>query len=614
MNLKEREKEKDLSTSTSSSTLITTTTTATQDCNNNIVEQDNFEFEEKMVIALQRHSEFLIDTVKWPTWRDFLSKLNETKQFRPLHPFPLKYADRLEKFVLVRECHQGLNDDHINPEKIRELRLAVIGNVDAGKSTMLGVLSRGGLDDGRGRARVHCARHRHESDTGRTSSVSQELLGFNIDGSHIYDERYMPSDSDHLGNGSTSNDPRLVPEYLQRHQKALWEAQIGRQGWKCISLIDLAGHERYLKTTMFGLTGFCPDVAMLMVGANTGALIGTSKEHLALAIALSIPVLVVLTKIDLAPEAIRDATLMQINKILKSPTCRKTPLLIRSMDDVAHVIGSGLFASNQLCPIFEVSNVTGQGVNLLREFMNLLTVPDDIRLKWEQSLAAPTEYQINETYTVPGVGTVVSGVVVSGQIKVGESLLLGPIDANGRFVQTVVRGIQRKRVNLSHAVAGQGVSLAIKKIKRADIRYGMVLTTNQVLNSSTSNPTLRTASSTSTVCREFTAQVVILYHSTTITSKYQAMLHCGTVRQTVQIISMSLDSNTAHLEDATTATTPDNNTLPTSTAVNVIGRSGDRAKIRFKFLKNPEVLHAGMKILFREGRTRGIGKIIELHQ
>ena len=52
-----------------------------------------------------------------------------------------------------------------------------------------------------------------------------------------------------------------------------------------ITFIDLAGHEKYLKTTVFGMTGHAPDFGMLMVGANAG-IIGMTKEHLGLALAL----------------------------------------------------------------------------------------------------------------------------------------------------------------------------------------------------------------------------------------------------------------------------------------------------------------------------------------
>jgi hypothetical protein len=49
--------------------------------------------------------------------------------------------------------------------------------VDSGKSTTLGVLTKGKLDDGRGRARVSLFRHKHELDSGRTSSVGMEIMG-----------------------------------------------------------------------------------------------------------------------------------------------------------------------------------------------------------------------------------------------------------------------------------------------------------------------------------------------------------------------------------------------------------------------------------------------------
>lgn len=57
---------------------------------------------------------------------------------------------------------------------------------------------------------------------------------------------------------------------------------------KVISFLDLAGHERYLKTTVFGMTGCNPDYVMLMIAANNG-IIGMTKEHLGLALALSVP-------------------------------------------------------------------------------------------------------------------------------------------------------------------------------------------------------------------------------------------------------------------------------------------------------------------------------------
>lgn len=61
-------------------------------------------------------------------------------------------------------------------------RVAVVGNVDAGKSTLLGVLTHGELDNGRGFARQKLFRHKHEIESGRTSSVGNDILGFDQKG------------------------------------------------------------------------------------------------------------------------------------------------------------------------------------------------------------------------------------------------------------------------------------------------------------------------------------------------------------------------------------------------------------------------------------------------
>jgi GTPase len=122
--------------------------------------------------------------------------------------------------ILIRQNPKTVED-------VIETRIAVVGNVDAGKSTMLGVLVKGGLDDGRGKARVNLFRHKHEIESGRTSSVGMEIMGFDTMGKVIASE---------------------VPG-----RKLSWE-DIGKRAAKVISFTDLAGHERYLRTTVCSLT------------------------------------------------------------------------------------------------------------------------------------------------------------------------------------------------------------------------------------------------------------------------------------------------------------------------------------------------------------------------
>jgi GTPase len=88
------------------------------------------------------------------------------------------------------------------------------------------------------------------------------------------------------------------------------------------------------------------------------------------------------------------------------------------------------------------------------------------------------------------VGTVVNGILNSGSVKTGDSILFGP-DSNGHFQSTVVRSMQRKRysrfllaflwvlnfrrADVTTAEAGQCVALALKRVKRAAVRKGMVI-------------------------------------------------------------------------------------------------------------------------------------------
>lgn len=72
------------------------------------------------------------------------------------------------------------------------LTLGVVGNVDAGKSTTIGTLTKGVLDDGRGRARLHVFNHKHEITTGRTSSIGHQILGYDAQGEVVNSKSERP--------------------------------------------------------------------------------------------------------------------------------------------------------------------------------------------------------------------------------------------------------------------------------------------------------------------------------------------------------------------------------------------------------------------------------------
>ena len=184
--------------------------------------------------------------------------------------------------VLIREKNE---DSYI------DLKVSIAGSVDCGKSTLLSVLTNGKKDNGRGSARLSVFNFPHEVKTGRTSSIGHQILG--------YDD-----------NGSIMN--------FQNNRVLTWPDIVSKSS-KIITFFDLAGHEKYLKTTIFGLASSKPDLCMIMVSANRGILRMTI-EHIFLCKTLKIPFCIVVTKIDIMNDLknVLEETLTSINTILKN--------------------------------------------------------------------------------------------------------------------------------------------------------------------------------------------------------------------------------------------------------------------------------------------------------
>jgi GTPase len=77
-------------------------------------------------------------------------------------------------------------DSNTTTNHIDDVRIAIAGNVDSGKSTLVGVLCAGVQDNGRGLARSRIFLHRHEADNGRTSCISQHTLGYNVQNQPVF--------------------------------------------------------------------------------------------------------------------------------------------------------------------------------------------------------------------------------------------------------------------------------------------------------------------------------------------------------------------------------------------------------------------------------------------
>eukprot|EP00545_Synedropsis_sp_CCMP1620_P006958 CAMPEP_0119013450 /NCGR_PEP_ID=MMETSP1176-20130426/8455_1 /TAXON_ID=265551 /ORGANISM="Synedropsis recta cf, Strain CCMP1620" /LENGTH=694 /DNA_ID=CAMNT_0006966541 /DNA_START=84 /DNA_END=2168 /DNA_ORIENTATION=- len=439
----------------------------------------------------------------------------------------------------------------------RNVRVAVVGNVDAGKSTLIGTLTTSSLDDGRGKSRTSIMKHRHEIESGRTSTATTHLMGFRSTGEPI-----------------TGKD-RI------RANKRKTEDEVARESYRIITLMDLAGHEKYLKTTIHGVSAGMADYALILVNSRHPPTHMT-QHHLNLCCSFGIPVIVVFTKIDGCPEHAYKSSKKEVVKLLRAPDIGKKPFAVRNEQDIETCIGK----LHTLAPLLETSCVNGQGIDLLQKL--LFALPK--RRRHEKKLNRPFEFLVEDIFNVPGVGGVVSGFVNAGELAVGATshVYVGPTD-DGSFMRTVAKSAHIARINTAHVTSGQSACLAfsLNKELRKKLRRGMVVLKE---------------SPTST--KEFDAEICVLKgEGTTIRKSYQAYVHILNVRQSAFARSIEIVNNNAMgvpgSNGRVDADDDDDDTI--------VLRPGSRAKVRFEFAKRPEYVRPGMRMLFRDGRVRGVG-------
>jgi GTPase len=453
---------------------------------------------------------------------------------------------KVADFPNVRKLYEFLIREQHHVRYVN-INVACAGSVDSGKSTLLGVLLTGKNDNGRGSARLNIFNFQHEVKSGRTSSVAQHIIGFDESGSPVIAD-------DNFG-----------------HKKT-W-SEIVQASSKVVTFFDLCGHEKYLRTTIMGLTSHSPDLTFILVGGNMN-MTNMTKEHIFLCLSLHIPFVIIITKIDICKERqnVLEDTVRDVKTLLKAPGIRRIPYDIHTIDDV--ILCSRNIHSLTTVPLFYVSSVTGEGINYLRQFLNLHTK----KPKKEQS-DNKVEYHVDQTFQVVGIGTVIGGQLVKGKIKVGDKLLVGPI--NDQYVNIQVRSIHCKRVNISEVEEGCYVCLGVKKPDEITIRRG------NVVISSLDKPIQ---------CKEFEAEIIVLKtHSTTIKVGYEPVIHTCSIRQTARIVSINN-------KQCSRGQNGNDNVL----------RTGDRALIKFQFCYKPEYIRQGFRILLAEGRVKVVGKITNI--
>jgi elongation factor 1-alpha len=422
------------------------------------------------------------------------------------------------------------------------LRVAVVGNVDSGKSTLIGTLCHSALDDGKGSSRKLVTRSKHELETGRTSTITSHLMGFDEAGEPI-------------------RVPRVGTRYC--------ESYLGESSARVVSLVDLAGHEKYFKTTTTGLAQGMLEYALVLVSASQPPTYMTI-HHLNLCVMLNVPVIVVVTNMDSCPQDVMKSTMKRIQDVVRTATNGKRTYDLRTETDVDLV--QNKLAS--LVPVVKVSCVSGENLGILKKILFVLPR----RRFHENKISRPFECFVENMFNVQGVGTVLSGFVNAGDYKKGETVYIGPTKTGG-FVKTVVKSIHVMQTNVDHVWAGHDANLAVslsKEDRKQLARCRMFVFKEPV------NPT-----------REFVADVVLTKGDpvTMIKGKYQIQIHILHQRPTCRLIDF----------EAVGETTEDSK---------IVLRPGQMARAKFKLMGGAYYIRPGMRIVLRDGRVRGIGKIV----
>lgn len=204
-----------------------------------------------------------------------------------------------------------------------------------------------------------------------------------------------------------------------------------------LGFLDVPGHERLVHTMIAGATGI--DFVLLVVAADDGPMPQT-REHVQ-----------VLDLLGLTRGAV---ALTKIDRVSAERT-EHAAVALRSL-----LAGTGLAGS----PMFPVSALTGEGVSELRRFLHQIA-----RQRTPRASGARFRLAVDRSFTLTGIGTIVTGTAYSGSVRAGDRLLISPLGREAR-----VRAVHAQNQPAERGAAGQrcALNLAGAEVRRQDLHRG----------------------------------------------------------------------------------------------------------------------------------------------
>ncbi len=236
----------------------------------------------------------------------------------------------------------------------------------------------------------------------------------------------------------TGIDPDRLKEEKERGLTIdLGFAKLKLSDGRWLGLVDVPGHERFVRNMVAGCTGL--DLAILVVAADDGVMPQT-VEHVDILDLLGVRGgLIALTKVDMVDPVLADVAEEEVRKLVRGTV----------LEDAE---------------VVRVSSVTGEGIDELRTKLEALA----LQVAPRQSRGA-FRMPIQRVFSLPGIGTVATGIPVSGAIRAGEEVEILPGGARVK-----VRGLHAYGGKVEEAVAGHSTALSIPDAREAGLHRGMV--------------------------------------------------------------------------------------------------------------------------------------------
>ncbi len=256
----------------------------------------------------------------------------------------------------------------------------------------------------------------------------------------------------HIDHGKTSlikaitgvNTDRLKEEQLRGITIELGFADLTLPGGQHLGIVDVPGHEKFVKNMVAGATGI--DMVVMVIAADEGVMPQTT-EHMEICSLLGIEYgLIALTKIDMVDEEWLELVTEDVREF-----------------------SEGTFLED--APIVPVSAATGQGIEAFISALDRLSlnIPDRTEINIFR-------LPVDRVFSMRGFGTVITGTLISGEIGVGDSVMIFPEGITSR-----VRGIQVHNAAVERAGTGMRTAINFQGLDKSVVERGAVVSTPDAL-------------------------------------------------------------------------------------------------------------------------------------